>query len=253
MFPLPAPTLLITISLLYTTYLTNLSITSPTPLQKTPNPHIRDRIGHLALRRYQLRRKIFLISLSIYHILLLTTHFSASLSSTSLANSTPKPAASAIASALCPHPNHLNPTLFTWNTYTLLCILAIASGAHLRLLSYSTLGRNFTFALSTPSELTTTGLYHYVQHPAYTGQILVLSANLALYFRWDGAAGCWISDSGMERLRGWGWCVWVVLAAIVLWVMGCRVKDEEKLLKERFGEEWEEWHRTTKRLVPGVF
>jgi protein-S-isoprenylcysteine O-methyltransferase Ste14 len=35
-------------------------------------------------------------------------------------------------------------------------------------------------------------------------------------------------------------------------VLFTRVKDEEEMLKGQFGKEWEEWHRSTKRFIPGI-
>ena len=32
-----------------------------------------------------------------------------------------------------------------------------------------------------------------------------------------------------------------------------RIRQEEAMMKREFGKEWEEYHRETARLVPGVF
>jgi protein-S-isoprenylcysteine O-methyltransferase Ste14 len=32
-----------------------------------------------------------------------------------------------------------------------------------------------------------------------------------------------------------------------------RVHEEEAMMKETFGKEWEEWHKRTKRFIPGFF
>jgi protein-S-isoprenylcysteine O-methyltransferase Ste14 len=34
--------------------------------------------------------------------------------------------------------------------------------------------------------------------------------------------------------------------------LAVRVRDEERMLRARFGKEWEDWHARTKRFVPGV-
>jgi protein-S-isoprenylcysteine O-methyltransferase Ste14 len=31
-----------------------------------------------------------------------------------------------------------------------------------------------------------------------------------------------------------------------------RVRDEEKMLKEKFGKEWENWHSRTARFIPWI-
>ena len=81
----------------------------------------------------------------------------------------------------------------------------------------------------------------------------MLGANLALLGRWDGALGCWIEGSWIE---GWAWTeryMWVALAFMAAWGVRARVRDEEAMLKRKFGKEWEEWHARTKRFVPGIF
>jgi protein-S-isoprenylcysteine O-methyltransferase Ste14 len=35
--------------------------------------------------------------------------------------------------------------------------------------------------------------------------------------------------------------------------MSARVRDEEAMLRGKFGREWEGWHRRTKRFIPFVF
>jgi protein-S-isoprenylcysteine O-methyltransferase Ste14 len=51
--------------------------------------------------------------------------------------------------------------------------------------------------------------------------------------------------------------VWPTLLVIIgvfgLFGVGTRVKDEEAMLKREFGREWEEYHRKTKRFIPGIF
>jgi len=92
-----------------------------------------------------------------------------------------------------------------------------------------------------------------MQHPSYTGQAIVLAANLALFIRWDGAVGAWISPGIVESLQGWGSMVFTALGTLSVLGIITRVRDEERMLKAKFGKEWEEWHRRTKRFIPGVF
>ncbi|KAI8683397.1 Protein-S-isoprenylcysteine O-methyltransferase [Fusarium keratoplasticum] len=156
-------------------------------------------------------------------------------------------------SLICPHSDNLNWQLFDWNTYTLVCLaLVTCVGGPLRLLAFAQLGGNFTFRLGPPSTLTTTGVYRYMQHPGYTGQIIVLLTNLALYFRWDGVPGCWLPENGHQRLDGWGFpCAVIIIFGIVRRLL-MRTKDEEEMLRKTFGAEWIKWHQSTKRFIPGV-
>ncbi|KAK2013710.1 isoprenylcysteine carboxyl methyltransferase [Colletotrichum eremochloae] len=154
---------------------------------------------------------------------------------------------------ICRHPQNINGKLFEWNKYTTICLfLIIGIGAPLRLLAFAQLGGNFTFQLAKPSGLTTTGVYRYIQHPGYTGQVLVLSANLAYLFRWDGVAGCWISQGLEARLNGWGLVCYGMAVLVMARKVSVRVKDEEEMLKKTFGDEWVRWHTRTMRFIPGV-
>lgn len=67
--------------------------------------------------------------------------------------------------------------------------------------------------------------------------------------------GCWLPGWVIEsETVGTGIKV-AVAAGLVggFWGLGLRIRDEERMLRARFGTEWEEWHARTKRFVPGVF
>ncbi len=76
-------------------------------------------------------------------------------------------------------------------------------------------------------------------------------ANILMFERPDGVVGCWLGYSVVHSawwsVVGWG------LSGFGIVMVRIRVADEERMLKEAFGKEWEEWHRKTKRFVPGVF
>ncbi|KAJ4005878.1 hypothetical protein NW752_001121 [Fusarium irregulare] len=157
-------------------------------------------------------------------------------------------------SLICPHPENLNNELFGWNPYTLAYLfLIICIGGPLRLTAFAQLGSNFTFKLGPPNTLTTDGMYRYMQHPGYTGQIVVLVINLAMFLRWDGVLGCLIPHGMQSKLSGWGLICCSVLVFGMLRRLMMRVKDEEEMLKETFGEKWVAWSWVTARFIPGVF
>ncbi|KAI5460802.1 hypothetical protein BGZ63DRAFT_358101 [Mariannaea sp. PMI_226] len=146
--------------------------------------------------------------------------------------------------------NGLNASLITWSPATCIPLgLIICAGIPLRLVSYGSLGRNFTFALTEPDRLVTTGIYRYVQHPSYTGLAFLIVGNLFLLCRMDGALSCFITPA---------WCMtarilrWMIAPAFLCgtWV---RVQQEELLLRTKFGVEWEKWHARTARFIPGFF
>ncbi|KAI9163844.1 hypothetical protein HJFPF1_05472 [Paramyrothecium foliicola] len=154
----------------------------------------------------------------------------------------------------CPNPDSLNAKLFEWNSYTAACLfLAIFVAGPVRLSAVSTLGDDFLDAFTPPDTLITTGIYRYIQHPGYTGQVLILAVNLALLFRWDGAIGCFIPGTLLKDVQGWGFITCCVVILAMVKGLPQHVKIEETILKNAFGKKWERWHGSTKRFIPGVF
>jgi protein-S-isoprenylcysteine O-methyltransferase Ste14 len=79
--------------------------------------------------------------------------------------------------------------------------------------------------------LVTSGPYRYVRHPRYLGAVL-LGASLSLTFR------SWIGLAASFAFFG---------------VMLLRIRDEEALMHEEFGPEWEDYCQRTWRLIPFVY
>ena len=216
-----------------TGYLTKLSMTSP---HIPKNAYAHDRTSRVVTPQRLAVRRFITISMIAYPIVL------------ALAFPAPSP------SFICPHPQNLNPKIFSWSLYTVTCLGLISIiGSPLRLAAYRGLGQNFSYQLAKPDKLNTSGLYAYVQHPSYVGLILVVAGNLALFWRWDGALGCWIGEGFRGALNGWGGVVLASLVVIFMSGVRVRVLDEERMLKETFGEEWVRWHQRTSRFIPGVF
>jgi len=69
--------------------------------------------------------------------------------------------------------------------------------------------------------------------------------------RVDGGLGCWLSG-GVVGWQGWRWVGWGLIAFGAEMVRR-RVVDEEGMLREKVGKEWEVWHAKTKRFIPFVF
>jgi len=161
-------------------------------------------------------------------------------------------------SAVCPNYASetlgLNQELFTWSPYTTIAVAALILSGALRVAAYANLGRAFTFHLTTPSGLVTTGLHSYMRHPSYTALVLNLIAMVFLLFRRDGAVSCFGSGLGLDVL-GYavdiGTKVWATLIIPAWFFM--RVKQEEEMLERVFGEEWVEYASRTRRFIPWVF
>jgi protein-S-isoprenylcysteine O-methyltransferase Ste14 len=97
----------------------------------------------------------------------------------------------------------------------------------------ASLGKQFSVevTLQEGHELITGGLYHYLRHPRYLG-IIVFTVGISLVFR------SWL-----------GLILGAVLALILIW----RIGVEEDLLHHEFGAAWEDYSRTSWRLIPFVY
>jgi protein-S-isoprenylcysteine O-methyltransferase Ste14 len=153
---------------------------------------------------------------------------------------------------LCPVPQNLAASVFSWSPYTAIFLSLILVAAPIRLLAFAQLGSNFTFRLARPSGLIRTGMYAYVQHPSYTTHFVVFLANMALLSRPRGIFGCWMPTV----VAIWGESCFLVLFLLFAFVFALglrtRVREEEEMLRQQFGEEWEVYHAETKRFVPGL-
>jgi protein-S-isoprenylcysteine O-methyltransferase Ste14 len=107
-------------------------------------------------------------------------------------------------------------------------------GLAIRWTAILTLGTTFStnVAIHATQTLRTTGPYRWLRHPSYTGMLVIFTA-IGLYER------NWIS------------------LAVVLILAHCGAalshSREEMALTEAFGEEYLEYSRTTKRLLPGIY
>lgn len=106
-------------------------------------------------------------------------------------------------------------------------------GGVLRLWPVFVLGRRFSglVAIQPQHELVTSGIYRFVRNPSYLGMLLA-SLGWALVFR------SWLG---------------VLLAVLVLVPLVARIRSEERLLAEHFGEQYASYRRKTWRLVPGIY
>jgi protein-S-isoprenylcysteine O-methyltransferase Ste14 len=117
------------------------------------------------------------------------------------------------------------PELVRW-IGLIVIILATALAANV----HSVLGRSYSYALETKSEqsLITIGPFKRVRHPLYSAHTLLnigmicLTMNIPL----------------------------TVFAIIGVFVTYTRIRDEERMLIEKFGSEYEEYMKSTGRIFP---
>jgi protein-S-isoprenylcysteine O-methyltransferase Ste14 len=113
-------------------------------------------------------------------------------------------------------------------------LVLLAAGLAVRIVAIATLGKAFSANVATHAEqqLQRSGLYSVVRHPSYLGMEIIFLA-IGLH------AGDWI-------------CLAVVVLLPTLAVLR-RIGVEEEALRGLFGEQYAEYCRTTRRLIPGVY
>jgi len=112
-------------------------------------------------------------------------------------------------------------------------ILLMVLGIVLRQWSMAALGSFFsgTVGVQEGQKVVDTGPYRLVRHPSYTGGLLIF-AGMGL------------------ALQSWGAILLIVL--IFGLAFGYRIYVEEKVLVSEFGEEYVEYAKRTKRLIPYI-
>ena len=231
-----AASVLLVAAILLAGYLCALCTAPPHPSFEQKNRHTTDRIS-LVTGSFATVVRRAIVTVIAYHALLILLPWYAP-------SRMPQ---------LCPQSHNCNIALFEWSTTSATALMMIYVGAAVRLSAYGGLGRSFTFHLAAPDQLVTTGIYRWIQHPSYTGLVLIGLGSIGLFLRADGAPACWMSDSMVSLIHGWGSSVAAAIVGLGVLLLTTRVKDEEEMLKQKFGAQWDEWHRRTKRFIPGAF
>jgi len=135
------------------------------------------------------------------------------------------------------------------------CLISI-SGSLFRLWGRRSLGpKLFTWEVSIRPghKLLTQGPYSLVRHPAYTGNLVLVTGQFILL----AAENTYMKECVRPTFPWIFWMCYIFMGAWMAMVVGSslnRVKTEDALLKKEFGVEWEEWARRTKyRIIVGIF
>lgn len=118
-----------------------------------------------------------------------------------------------------------------WPRYAGLCVAVI--GGAIRTVAVRTLDKQFSVfvTLQRDHQLVQTGIYSRIRHPIYLGFLLMVPGT-ALVFR--------------------SWLALVALLLLGIFVF-VRMRQEERMLRERFGEDFEAYVRRSWRLIPHVY
>ncbi|OAQ35294.1 hypothetical protein K457DRAFT_151829 [Linnemannia elongata AG-77] len=156
--------------------------------------------------------------------------------------------------------------LKTWQLIaTVLCLLGYA----LRKWSFITLDRFFTYQLTirTGHKLVQSGPYTYLRHPSYTGAILNGICFRFLLFHqglWNvftllasraASAVLQTKVAVPTTVLGFETEYWMMLTYGLMMVYGIayRVRNEEAMLKNHFGREWDVYASKRWRFIPFVY
>ena len=122
------------------------------------------------------------------------------------------------------------------------------------MLCYRELGHLFTWELTFREnhKLVTSGPYSYVRHPSYTGTALITLGSILLftsrgsYYTEAGLRDTWIGMTAAYSISG---CL-----MLMTFMLCARAPQEDAMLRQEFGEQWEQWaKRTPWRVVPYIF
>jgi len=113
-------------------------------------------------------------------------------------------------------------------------LVIFAAGLALRWTAIATLGRSFSanVAIHENQKLYRKGLFALVRHPSYSGMMVIFLAIGLNTRNWIGLA-----------------VVVIPTTASVLY----RIHVEEMALRAAFGQQYVEYSKSTKRLIPGIY
>jgi len=124
--------------------------------------------------------------------------------------------------------------IYHWNTFFAIGMSLIGLGLVIRIHSILTLRQFFTYSIARVEnhEIIQTGLYKFIRHPGYLGQLII-------FLGISTSISNWISILAMMLP--------ITLAYLY------RIKVEERFMLEQLGEKYLNYQNRTKRLLPMVF
>ena len=129
---------------------------------------------------------------------------------------------------------YFHASIFRNNKYDYVGLIVIGLGILIRFIAINSLGKFFTVdvTIRKQHELKKDGLYKLVRHPSYSGSILS-------FVGFGISLNNWIS-------------LFVVTIAVFTAFMK-RIRIEENVLQNQFGEEYKKYAKKTYRLIPWIY
>jgi protein-S-isoprenylcysteine O-methyltransferase Ste14 len=124
--------------------------------------------------------------------------------------------------------------IYHWDTFFTIGIILIITGLIIRMTSIYTLKQQFTYTITKieSHELIETGLYKWIRHPGYLGQLIIF-------------LGISVSLSN--------WLSVILMMISVLIGYTYRIKTEERFMVEQIGQKYIDYQARTKKIIPMIF
>ena len=125
----------------------------------------------------------------------------------------------------------LQEVTYNFNMLSAFGLALFSIGVSIRRIGKKTLGEHYSYGLITPVKLITHGIYKHIRHPMYLAMLLY-TMGMPLIF---------------SSVYGFLVTLWFI--PLILY----RIRIEEKMLIEKFGEAYREYMKKTKKIVPHVY
>jgi protein-S-isoprenylcysteine O-methyltransferase Ste14 len=124
--------------------------------------------------------------------------------------------------------------IYYWNTFFAIGMALFVIGFIIRIHSLLTLKQYFTYSVAKVEnhKIIETGLYKFIRHPGYLGQLII-------FIGISTAISNWIS-------------ILVMMIPITLGYLN-RIKVEERFMLEQLGGDYLNYQERTKRLIPMIY
>ncbi|MHC1724404.1 MAG: isoprenylcysteine carboxylmethyltransferase family protein [Aminipila sp.] len=124
--------------------------------------------------------------------------------------------------------------IYDWNTFFTIGMALFVSGFLIRIHSILTLGQFFTYSMAIVEnhKIVDTGLYKFLRHPGYLGQLIIfLGISISI--------SNWLS----------------ILAMMIPVILGYayRITVEERFMVKQFGNYYLDYQTRTNKLIPFVY
>ena len=124
--------------------------------------------------------------------------------------------------------------IYNWNTFFVIGMALVVIGMMIRIHSILTLRQFFTYSVAKVENhrIIETGLYKFIRHPGYLGQIIIF-------------IGIATSISN--------WLSILAMMIPITFAYLYRIKVEERFMIEQMGENYLTYQNRTKKLIPTIY